>query len=105
MYCALVHGDPKKMGETVQSYKLALDSEVRSWNGFLRALRSDDREAFEQLMDACRNYVSAGSNATRPVMFETMAMAIMLFQQKKLLKLEKDLNALKQHRTRDGLLF
>ena len=84
------------MGKTVESYRLALDSEIQSWNGFLKALRSDDREAFEQLMDACRNHASAGGNATRPVLFEAMAMSIMLFQQKKLLKLEKDLNALKQ---------
>ena len=84
------------MGKTVESYRLALDVEIQSWNGFLKALRSDDREAFEQILDACRNYASAGSNSTRPVLFEAMAMSIMLFQQKRLLKLEKELNALKQ---------
>ena len=84
------------MGKTVESYRLALDVEIQSWNGFLKALRSDDREAFEQILDACRNYASAGSNSTRPVLFEAMAMSIMLFQQKKLLKLENELNALKQ---------
>jgi len=84
------------MGKTVESYRLALDAEIQSWNGFLKALRSDDREAFEQILDACRNYASAGSNSTRPVLFEAMAMSILLFQQKKLLKLEKELNALKQ---------
>lgn len=85
------------MGKTVESYRMALDAEIQSWNGFLKVLRSDDREAFEQILDACRGYASAGSNATRPVLFEAMAMSIMLFQQKKLLKLEKDLNALKQY--------
>jgi len=83
------------MGKTVESYRLALDAEIQSWNGFLKALRSDDREAFEQILDACRSYASAGSNATRPVLFEAMVMSIMLFQQKKILKLEKELNALK----------
>lgn len=84
------------MGKTVESYRLALDGEIQGWNGFLKALRSDDREAFEQIMDACRNYASAGSNATRPVLFEAMVMSILVFQQKKLLKLEKELYALKQ---------
>ena len=84
------------MGKTVESYRLALDAEIQSWNGFLKALRSDDREAFEQILDACRNYASAGSNSTRPVLFEAMAMSIMLFQQKKILRLEKELNAIKQ---------
>ena len=84
------------MGKTIESYRLALDSEIQSWNAFSKALRSDDREAFEQIMDACRSYASAGSNATRPVLFEAMAMSILLFQQRKIVKLEKELNALKQ---------
>jgi hypothetical protein len=84
------------MGKTVESYRIALDMEIQRWNGFAKALRNDDREAFEQLMDACRNYASAGSNATRPVMFEPMVMSILLYQQKKLNKLEKELNATRQ---------
>jgi 2,4-dienoyl-CoA reductase-like NADH-dependent reductase (Old Yellow Enzyme family) len=84
------------MGKTVPSYRLALDEEIGRWKGFTEALRSDDREAFEQLMDACRSYASAGSNSTRPVMFEPMAMSIMLSQQKKIVKLQKALDAIKQ---------
>jgi hypothetical protein len=84
------------MGKTVESYRIALDVEIQSWSGFLKALRSDDRETFEQIMDACRNYASAGSNAIRPVLFEPMVMSILVFQQKRLLKLEKELYALKQ---------
>jgi hypothetical protein len=84
------------MGKTVPSYRLALEEEIGRWKGFAEALRSDDREAFQQLMDACRSYASAGSNSTRPVMFEPMTMSIMLFQQKKLIKLQKALNAVNQ---------
>jgi len=88
------------MGKTVESYRIALDMEIQRWNGFAKALRNDDREAFEQLMDACRNYASAGSNATRPVMFEPMVMSILLYQQKKLIKLGKELDAAKQRLSR-----
>lgn len=84
------------MGKTVESYRIALDMEIQRWNGFAKALRNDDREAFEQLMDACRNYASAGSNATRPILFEPMVMSILLNQQKKVIKLEKELDAVKQ---------
>ena len=84
------------MGKTVESYRIALDIEIQNWSGFAKALRNDDREAFEQILDACRNYASAGSNATRPVLFEAMAMSILLFQEKKLTKLENELNVLKQ---------
>lgn len=84
------------MGKTVESYRIALDMEIQKWNSFARALRIDDKEAFEQLMDACRNYASAGSNATRPVIFEPIVMSILLYQQKRLIRLEKELDAAKQ---------
>jgi hypothetical protein len=84
------------MGKTVPSYRIALDEEIGRWEGFTQALRSEDREAFEQLMDACRSYASASSNATRPVIFEPMAMSIMLSQQKRLIKLEKTLDAIRK---------
>jgi hypothetical protein len=87
------------MGKTVESYRLALDIEVQTWSGFAKALRSDDKEAFEAMTDACRNHASAGSNATRPEMFEPMVMSILLEQQKRLNRLEKELIAIKQKPT------
>lgn len=88
------------MGKTVESYRMALEDEIRRWDGFAKALRTEDREAFEELMDACRNFASAGSNATQPVLFEPMIMSILLFQQKKLAKLEKESDAIKQQSCR-----
>lgn len=87
------------MGKTVESYRLALDTEIQTWNGFAKALRTDDREAFDRMTDACRNHASAGSNATRPEVFEPMVMSILLEQQKKLIRLEKELLAIKQKST------
>ena len=84
------------MGKTVESYRIALDIEIQSWKGFERALRTDDREAYERMLDACRNHASAGSNATRPEMFEPMVMSILLEQQKRLIRLEKEHDAIKQ---------
>lgn len=84
------------MGKTVESYRLALDTEIQTWNGFAKALRTDDRDAFEQMADACRNHASAGSNATRPEVFEPMVMSILLEQQKRLMRLEKELFAVMQ---------
>jgi hypothetical protein len=76
---------------------MALEEEIRRWNGFAKALRSTDREAFDELMDACRNFASAGSNATQPILFEPMVLSILLFQQQKLQKLEKRLDAVTGH--------
>jgi hypothetical protein len=86
------------VGKTVESYRLALDAELQSWSGFVKALRTDDREAFERLTDACRNHASAGSNATRPEVFEAMVMSVLLEQEKRLIRLEKEFSAAKQQR-------
>ncbi len=83
------------MGKTVPSYRMVLESEIARWSGFARALRIEEREAFDAIMDACRSYASAGSNATNPVLFEPMAMSILLSLQMRVIRLEKELNDLK----------
>jgi len=87
------------LGKTVASYRMALDRELQRWSGFARALRREDRAAFDHMMDACRNYASAGSNATRPLVFEPIVMSILLQQQKTLNRLEKELNAIREQRS------
>jgi hypothetical protein len=83
------------MGKTVESYRMALEDEIATWNCFARALRIDDKEIFDSMMDTCRNHASAGGNATRPVVFEAMMMSIALGQQKELVKLGKQVERLK----------
>ena len=70
---------------------MALESEINRWNGFARALRKSDREAFDELKDMCRKSVMAAGNACNPIIFEPMVMSILLGQQKKLWKLEHNL--------------
>jgi hypothetical protein len=79
------------LGKTVESYRMALDRELQRWSGFARALRKEDRKIFDQLIDICRNYASAGSNSVRSILFEPMVMSILLHQQKTLNKLKKEL--------------
>ena len=83
------------MGKTVETYRIALEDEIRKWNGFAKALRREDQEAFETLMDTCRSYASAGSNAVQPLLFEPMVLSMLLSQQLHLQKLQKELDALK----------
>ena len=79
------------VGKTVESYRMALESEINRWNSFARALRKPDREAFDELMDMCRSYAMAAGNATNPVVFEPMVISILLAQQRKLSELEHNL--------------
>jgi len=37
------------MGKTVESFRMALEGEISRWNGFARALRDEERQAFEAL--------------------------------------------------------
>jgi hypothetical protein len=84
------------MGKTVESFRMALESEISRWSGFAKVLRRSDREAFDELMDMCRSFASAGGNATNPILFEPMVMSILLGQQKRILALEKKLNIYRQ---------
>ncbi len=77
------------MGNTVESYRIALELEIKKWKGFAWALRKDDREAFEELMDISRGFASEASNVTNPILFEPFVMSILLALQKRILTLEK----------------
>jgi hypothetical protein len=76
------------LGKTVESYRMALESEISRWSGFAKVLRRSDREAFDELMDMSRSFASAGGNATNLIVFETIVMSILVFQQKRNKKLE-----------------
>jgi hypothetical protein len=47
------------MGKTVPSFRMALECEIDRWKGFREALpNEEEREAFDELMDVCRSFVS-----------------------------------------------
>ena len=81
------------MGKTVPSYRMALEFEIDRWKPFRKALQSEEeREAFDMMIDMCRNNAMASGNACNPVIFEPMVMSILLAQQKLLQELEYQLN-------------
>jgi len=82
------------MGKTVPSYRQALEGEIERWKSFRKALRKEDAEAFDRMMDACRLSASAGSMATRPSMLEAMFMSILLQQEKSLAEMREKLDKL-----------
>lgn len=89
-----IHGG-LAVGRTVESHRIAMEEEIHTWDGFARALRKDDKEAFNELMDMCRSFAMASSNATNPIIFEPMIMSILLAQQERIRTLEKKLNTIK----------
>jgi tellurite resistance protein len=76
------------MGRTVPTFRAALENAIKRWDGYRRALRLEEREAFDRMMDACRLHSSASGQATRPEPLEAMFMSILLEHQRKLESLE-----------------
>ena len=84
------------MGRTVVSYRQAVEGEIAKWEGFRKALRAGDAEAFDKMMNACRLYASAGSMATRPVLFEAMLMSILLSQEREIAEIRERLDRIEK---------
>jgi len=84
------------MGRTVPSYRQALETEINRWEGFRKALRDKDVEAFDKMMNACRTYASAGGSATRPILAEAMFMSVLLNQEKEIMEIRESLERLEK---------
>ena len=89
------------MGKTVPSYRMALEFEISRWKIFRNSLvREEEKQAFDQLMDMCRDLASAGGCACNPIIFEPIIMSIILAQQKKMRQLETELDDLLWRKSR-----
>ena len=66
------------MGRTVPSFRMALEQEIALWQLFRKALRAKDRAIFDILMDKARSHSDAGMLANRPVILDSIIMAILM---------------------------
>ena len=64
---------------------MALEAEIETWKPFREALRIDERELFDNMMELARERASAGSAAVRYVITEAMFMTL-IFQHHRILK-------------------
>jgi len=75
---------------------MVLESEIAKWERFRKALRVEDAIAFDRMMNACRMHASAGSMATRPILFEAMVMSILLSQEKMIMEIVQRLERIEK---------
>ncbi len=74
---------------------MAIEDEIAGWKPFRDGLPSnEDKEAFDQVMDMCRMHSMAAQNACKPILFEPIAMSIVLEQQKRIRTLQRKIDAL-----------
>ena len=77
------------MGRTVPSFRTALEHEIHSWKPFKRAIRGEEKEIFDKMMNHARNHATAGMNAARFDVLEAVFMSIILEQQKEIEDLKR----------------
>jgi len=83
------------MGRTVPTMTQMVQSEEENWAPFRRALRAQDRVAFDRLFAAARHYAAVASYAARPVPFEAILLSMLLEAMKAIQQLEADVAAVR----------
>jgi hypothetical protein len=68
---------------------MVIQQEMESWTKFRRGLRKEDQDAFDELFRAARLQLASSAYAARPIPFESIAMSMLLLQQRVLRKLEQ----------------
>lgn len=81
------------MGRTVPTFTMVLQQEVDSWGKFRRGLRKEDQEAMDALFRAAQLQLAGSAYAARPIPFESIVMAMLVAQQRRITALEQGLTA------------
>ncbi len=76
------------MGRTVPTFTMVLQQEMVSWSKFRRGLRKEDQDALDELFRAARLQLAGSAYAARPIPFESIVMAMLVAQQRRITVLE-----------------
>lgn len=82
------------MGRTVPTFTMVIQEEMESWSKFRRGLRKDDQDALDELFRAARLQLASSAYAARPIPFESIAMSMLLAQQRMIRNLEQRVRTL-----------
>ena len=86
------------MGRTLPTFNLYLQSEIESWRPFRRALRAEQKDAFDRLFTRARAHSAEAGCAARPIPFEALLMAILLEQELEIERLRRDIEEVRSAR-------
>lgn len=81
------------MGRTVPSFRMLLEGIIGELSAFRRALRGEDRNAFDSLMNKARLHASSCTVAPLLDPMEAMFLSILVEQQKEINSLREELSA------------
>ena len=77
------------MGRTVPTFTMVIQQEMQSWSKFRRGLRKDDQDALDELFRAARMQLASSAYAARPIPFESIAMSMLVSQQRAIVELKE----------------
>ena len=81
-----------RMGRTIPTYRLHLESILNDWMDYRRALREKDREVFDRLLNRARQHSSAASYCAH---IDPSVLALLSV----LLEMQREIEALKRERS------
>jgi hypothetical protein len=77
------------MGRTVPTFTMVIQQEMQSWSKFRRGLRKEDQDALDELFRAARMQLASSAYAARPIPFESIAMSMLVSQQRMMQNLQE----------------
>ncbi len=84
------------MGRTVPTFTMVIQQEMESWSKFRRGLRKEDQDALDELFRAARLQLASSAYAARPIPFESIAMSMMVMQQRAIQELRERVGRLER---------
>jgi DNA repair ATPase RecN len=81
------------------NYRTVLEALISDWQGFRKALRKEDREAFDRLMDKARGLSSAAGYDPRTDPMESVFMSTLVELEQELEELRKKIEELEKRDT------
>jgi hypothetical protein len=85
------------MGRTVPTFTMVLQQEMETWSKFRRGLRKEDQDALDDLFRAARLQLAGSAYAARAIPFESIVMAMLVAQQRRIAALEARLTGTGSH--------
>lgn len=82
------------MGRNNDTFTLAIDRQKEAWSKFRRALRKEDQILFDELWRAPKIHLAAGAFIAHELPYESIVMAMLLEQYKRISRLEQHREAL-----------
>lgn len=84
------------MGRTILPFSQIIQEEYEGWAKYRRALRREDREAFDSLFAKAKLHVAEGGYASRVSAMEPIFMSMLLELYKALSRLNRRMDALEK---------